>query len=81
MVRIYGIIIITGLFVVPSKVQIYVQVMTVKGVDSTGKAIDLKIISLVHHMLLTNKENKWERSWQEICNLLLLNDFEENQIL
>lgn len=40
-----GEIIVTGFSMIPSEANVWIEVMTVKGYDQTGKSVDLKVVS------------------------------------
>lgn len=44
-VRVIGDIWVEGLSYVPSEAQVFVEIMTVKGRDQTGKTVDLKVMN------------------------------------
>ncbi len=44
-IKVAGTLSVTGLSYIPSEAKIFVEILTVKGVDQTGKQVDLKVIS------------------------------------
>jgi len=44
-IKVAGTLSVTGLSYIPSEAKIFVEILTVKGVDQAGKQVDLKVIS------------------------------------